>query len=792
MSYCINTVSIGSDPIAHVCRLWTAAAFAAVSLCAGGGTGGESLVLAARGRPSAYTIVIADKATPSQRYAAEELRDYAAKMTGVELPITTDATMLPPAAILVGPTRHTDFVMGGADSGAAARGTDGFRLKARPPHFVVHSSDSRGCLYGVYELLETYGGVGWFASWRTVVPSREEFAVPADLDVAQTPAFHMRLTSWLDATDGDFACHLRLNGARARLKDRHGGAVCRFGRNVGNCHTYNYLLPVKKYFNDHPEYFAMRNGRREIKEGAVRWGYTQPCLTNPDVLRIVTSNLLAAIAADPDAGLYGVSQNDNLLYCQCPACAAVDEEEGSHAGTTVRFVNAVAAEVEKRYPNAVIETLAYQYTRKPPKKTRLRHNVMPCLCSIECDFHKPMNKSSYAQNAAFVDDIRGWKAQTDMLYLWDYTTNFRHYMHAFPNIMALQGNLRFYRANGVKYMLEQGDSQGYHADFAELRAWLIAKWMWNPDAPVEPLLDRFFKGYYGAAAPHVRRYFDELYALPRDSATQPLRIYETVSSTNMPTAFFERAEALWKAAEAAVADDPPCRSNVVAGALSTAYTLVHRLPRPRRIWATRHPEAFASDARSREYARRLLAAYKPMRLRFAESADRNKTEIEKLKRIVDAKIGAPCDSAEVPARGLTFRLPGVRGEYVKDEDTLDGSAIRLYNTHYEWSVRLDMDDVAYDQDVEYQIRARVRVEKEPGATGEAFWAGVYDTVAKRGCGGIAPKVADCGEGYVWYDVCKWRPKDGQYFWIGPGRFRKSGGRSSVKGVWVDRVEIARQ
>ena len=107
---------------------------------------------------------------------------------------------------------------------------------------------------------------------------------------------------------------------------------------VGVCHTIARLVPVKEYEKTHPEYFAFRKEKGRRTNG-------QLCLTNPDVLEIVTSNVLKAIAGDPGARYYGISQNDNRQYCECPRCEAVDEEEGSHAGTNVRFVNAVAERV---------------------------------------------------------------------------------------------------------------------------------------------------------------------------------------------------------------------------------------------------------------------------------------------------------------------------------------------------------------------------------------------------------------------------------------------------------------
>ena len=123
-----------------------------------------------RGRAPEYAIVRAADASASVKYAAEELRDFTERMTGVRLPIVTDEGPLPPKAIVLRKN---------------ASGDDSFRIVARPPHLYVEGSDVRGVLYGVYELLERYGGCRWYASWHTVVPARDAFSVPDDLDDAQ-------------------------------------------------------------------------------------------------------------------------------------------------------------------------------------------------------------------------------------------------------------------------------------------------------------------------------------------------------------------------------------------------------------------------------------------------------------------------------------------------------------------------------------------------------------------------------------------------------------------------------
>ena len=550
----------------------------------------STLKLAVRGKQAAYTIVIPEAASPSQKYAAEELRDFTEQTTGVKLPIVTDAEPLPKKAILLGVTKYTDELAGRGKSAAEGLGTDGFRLLACPPHFLVVGAPDRGTLYGVYEVLERFAGCRWYSSWHSVVPKRESIEVPATIDDVQVPAFAMREPYWFDVKHHpEFAARLRVQVSRSPSEEKYGGCAFRFGGGLGSCHTFEKLLSPDKYFDEHPEYFSMVKGERLKKR-------SQLCLTNPDVLRIVTSNVLERIRSDPGAKFYGVSQNDWYNYCECPSCKAVDDEEESHAGTMIRFVNAVAEAVEKEFPNAIIETLAYQYTRKPPKKTRLRHNVVPCLCTIECDFSRPIPESPYGQNASFMADINGWKTQTDQLYVWDYTTDFSHYPMPFPNVYALQGNIKFFRDNNVKELFEQGAYQGRHADFAELKTWLLSKWMWNPELPMKPLLDDFFEGYYGKAAPYIRDYFEGIHTvqLSRSSSPdKPLRIFDDVSKSVVSQTFLTHvADDCWRKALEAVKDDPATSYNVRMAAFSVDYLKLERL-RPKLAEASDEEKAEA-------------------------------------------------------------------------------------------------------------------------------------------------------------------------------------------------------
>ncbi len=772
-------------------------------------TGVAPLEIAARGQPVAYTIVIPEKASPVEKYASEELQSFLEQVTGVKLPVASDAAPLPAKAILLGETKYSLALLNdGRDGARPSRcgefdpktlGSDGFRLAARPPHLVAYGSAKRGALYAAYEILETYAGCRWYASWHSVIPKKGGVSVPGNLDDVQKPAFAMRQSFWYDINrHRDLAARLRVNGYNHTSGDvdaKYGGDSFRFGGGLGSCHTFEGLLPQSVYFDKHPEYYSLVKGKR------LR-GRTQLCLTNPDVLRIVTSNVLERIRKDPGAKFYGVSQNDWYNYCECEKCAAIDAEEESHAGTMVRFVNAVAEAVEKEFPDAVIETLAYQYTRKPPKKTRLRRNVMPCLCTIECDFTRPIPESPYAEDKSFMKDICGWKTQTDQLYLWDYVTEFQNFPLPFPNVYALKGNLQFFRDNNVKEIFEQGDHIGRHAAFAELKGWLLAKLMWNPELDVKPLIDDFFAGYYGKAAPFIREYFEELHrcqAVWSANPKNPLRIWTSAAFRSLNGEFVEWAKPLWKKSVDAVKDDPALSYNVRMSEFSFDFLRLERQrPKPVRkeVLFAPCPENDARIAEVKALAQSLLDRMAEAKdISLSESRLRHNALVAEWKEIVAPATNAAVNAVEsqrVELEELYLRLarPGQWGAFVDDPKAADGKVLKLFNTHFEWCATYAMNKVAFKPGAKYKVRARVRVEKARDG-GEAFWAGVYDSVAKRNSGSIAPRTDAIKDAeYVWYDICTWTPRaDGREdFWIGPGRFGADG-KSNVKAIYIDKIEL---
>ncbi len=285
---------------------------------------------------------------------------------------------------------------------------------------------------------------------------------------------------------------------------------------------------------------------------------TQPCLSDPEVLATVKKNVRKILAEHPDCKILSVSQNDNMNPCKCPKCLATDAEEGSPAGTLLRFVNAVADDIREDYPHVAVETLAYQYTRKAPAITRPHDNVIVRLCSIECCFSHDLGDASCEANGAFIHDITEWSKICNRLYIWDYVTDFSYYIPPFPNFRVLRSNMEFFARHHVVGMYPEGNYQSNSGEFAELRAYLLAQCMWNPymtEDEYQAAIDDFCTGYYGAGGVYVKKFLDFICDASRDRHfniwTPPFGIIpEEVYRTH-----FKTIEDWWNAAEAAAEND---------------------------------------------------------------------------------------------------------------------------------------------------------------------------------------------------------------------------------------------
>jgi hypothetical protein len=357
-----------------------------------------------------------------------------------------------------------------------------------------------------------------------------------------------------------------MNSSSARLEARHGGRV-RFA-NGFFVHTFARLVPPEKYFDKHPEYFSLVKGKRQN-------GYAQLCCSNEDVIRICTEAIRAAMQAQPEATVFSVSQNDTDLHCECPRCQALARQEESQAAPVLNLVNRVAEAVEKEFPGKVVETLAYQWTRRAPKTMRPRSNVVVRLCSIECCFSHPLATCDSRENRAFREDLQAWSKVSQRLWIWDYTTDFAHYLLPFPNQRVRRPNIRFFVANHVKGIFEQDTYDTANSELAALGGYLTAKFLWNPDYDQDRAMNEFLEAYYGKAATAIRQYIDLLHdRVERDNIH--VHIYDSPLKPYLDYDMLRLANARWEEAEKAAAADTEVLRRVRLSRMSVDYAIMER------------------------------------------------------------------------------------------------------------------------------------------------------------------------------------------------------------------------
>lgn len=451
------------------------------------GAGAADFVVARKGKAAAV-IVQPQTATAAERHAASELASFLEQVTGAPFAVAAKAPKGSPR-ILVGPDAARLVL---PEFSIKDLGTDGIVLQTVGNDLVIAGGRPRGTLYAAYTFLEDYAGCRWWAPGASTVPRKPDLRVPR-LTRRYVPQMEYRLVFWYSGFDEDWAVRNRTHGKiHPPMSEKRGGSFL-----VNNfCHTFFFLIPPKKYFEAHPEWFSLINGQRVPDK--------QLCLTNDAMRQEMVRNLQADLKQRPDIKHLWVSQNDWGGPCQCANCAAVDREEGSASGSMLRFVNAVAAEIEKDYPEAKVCTLAYQYTRRPPRLTKPRQNVVVWLCDIECNFAQPLDHQS---NLWWYAGLEDWGNIAPNLYFWEYTTNFWSFQTPHPNWFTLGPNVRLMAKHGVKGVFAQGAGKG-RAEMAELRAWVLAKLLWDPSVDDKALIQEFLDGYYGPAGKHLRAYLD--------------------------------------------------------------------------------------------------------------------------------------------------------------------------------------------------------------------------------------------------------------------------------------------
>lgn len=536
-----------------------------------------------------YTIVQSGDASGPEKFAAEELAMFLKRVTGAGFPIAnaTDGKRI-----------HVGWTEFAKQHGIECEklGEEEWVMRTVGDDLILTGGRPRGTMYAVYEFLEDYVGCHWLDRKTEIIPSKPTLDIPA-IDVRDKPHFWQRqLHSPTGSPDNHWLFLIRNKNFRCDLNGRAEGtffpkgAFSRVASARTGIHSFSTFVNGKEWFETHPEYFSLVNGNRiPALTGA---GPGQLCLTHPDVLRLTKAKLREFIEADrteareagvPSPKSYWITQNDVYrAHCECDTCQTIARREGSESGPLIEFMNAVAKDIEKDYPDVLVGTIAYNLTSTPPKHIRPCDNVLVGWCDVysKVDGIRPLEDPLNRQN---YDELTGWGRISPRLAIGDdYWTSLSFYKY-FPTPYAIidcvAKDLRLFADQGVESVfVETADYMDASQQFIPLKFWLGYQLLVDPHQPVEPLIETFMEGYFGDAVAPMHEYLRyQRQRIDADAQLKMLR-FEPHKLAYLDAAFFKTAQALFDRAEAAVVPESAAAKHIAVERFTLDGALLYLWP----------------------------------------------------------------------------------------------------------------------------------------------------------------------------------------------------------------------
>ncbi len=433
------------------------------------------------GRPVA--VVSHASKEPATATAAKEIAKYVKAMTGADLKVVSGRTG----------TARIEL-----DDSARGLACEEFRIEVKGGAVLISGGSPRAVLYGAYELLEHWG-CGFWSPINESVPKAKSLSVESSWKISSRPAFAWRQVHSQYGYKIPWKPKLRINGSMwtAATPAALGGSdAMQMGQSLAGLNHHGE--PSKKLFAEHPDWFAWRE--REKARTTM-----QMCTSNDEVVDAVVARIRAKYKTNPSRVCYeSVSMRDNDKICQCDKCRRIVKKHGGASALIADCANRVAKAIAKDLPNVRIVILAYWITQTPPKGIALEPNVTVCWARLR-NFAVPPSKTP-----GHDEKLDQWrKLAHGNVVIWDYNAQFRGFLLPTPIIDMMGPGLREYAKKEIKGVLMQ--MAGFGAalmDFAELRTWLCAKLMWNPEQDEHELMRRWCDGACGAGSPAVKEWLE--------------------------------------------------------------------------------------------------------------------------------------------------------------------------------------------------------------------------------------------------------------------------------------------
>jgi len=384
--------------------------------------------------------------------------------------------------IALGSTRYLEK----ADRERLAANPGAILLKRRGNVIVIaaNSEDPWGApLRAVSVFLDRCAGVRIYAPHRLwwSGPEKPHFEI-GQLDVFKTPVLDRAdwSGSWLDAYPHQWA----------RINATHSG-----GHKLRASHTLARFFDPDKYYEKHPELYEMRNGRRPKPSGQ-EWN---PSLAQPELLaRIAMEEIRAIMEKQPNRRYVSLGIMDAPFDDETPEIQKiVQEHDGSYSVPYYRFINLLARQVAKEYPDLLLTTYAYANVRQAPPSIRIEPNVVVTIVTKSYRWVSPVwAQQEKALLQAWSDTGAKW-----MVHDWSFSgVSPREYTRQFALFY------QWAEKNGVfGSYTEWSVGEAWYLDGPKY--WIMRQLLSDPHQDVDALWKQYCDDMYGPASETMYRFF---------------------------------------------------------------------------------------------------------------------------------------------------------------------------------------------------------------------------------------------------------------------------------------------
>lgn len=448
-----------------------------------------------------YTVIIPEKASQQEQFSAQLLAEYLGRLYRTKISVQTEKDGLSGPMISIGETRLAKK-NGFIDKSPP----QSYRFDVKEDNLFIRGGDP-GPLNGVISFLEEDLGCRWYGEPYDNIPGHKEPGLTVIPDLSgkkltvtprsYTPPFTIREATFMYGVRANPESVLFFRQApisyHSYLPADSGGVL----NSSLFIHTYTRLVPPSKYFSEHPEYFALQNGKRipqTVTSGSV-------CYTNLSVPKIMSEKILEEHRKFPDAKYFSISMNDSATpMCECGNCAPLIRKVGLQ-GIQLLLANHVAEILMKEIPDLKITTLIYGSGELKSSGVKAHPNVYLFLAPIGARYNVVKMLIPLQENENVVRGLENCKESSEKIIFWDYI-DFSG--RPYPTFDQIRDSLRYLASQKVA---------GYFADctnggvsLTPLKKWVYSHLLWDPRLDMEPLITEFINAYYGEAAPELAEY----------------------------------------------------------------------------------------------------------------------------------------------------------------------------------------------------------------------------------------------------------------------------------------------